>query len=42
LPRIGAVVAGRYGITNEELAQATSGNARRVLPKLDALLKACA
>lgn len=40
LPRIGAVIAGLRGITSEQLAQATSANARRVLPKLDALLKA--
>jgi TatD DNase family protein len=42
LPRIGAVVAGLRGITPEQLAQATSANARRVLPKLGALWSAVA
>ena len=40
LPRIGEVVAQLRGITSEELRNATSQNARRVLPKLGALLDA--
>lgn len=38
LPRIGAVVAGLRGISAEELAQATSGNAMAALPRLLGLL----
>lgn len=37
LPRIGAVVAGLRGVAVDELARATSENARRVLPRLAAL-----
>jgi TatD DNase family protein len=37
LPRIGAVIAGLRGMAAEELAEATSDNARRVLPRLAAL-----
>lgn len=38
LPRIGAVIAGLRGITPVALAEATTANAQRVLPRLAALL----
>ena len=38
LPRIGAVVAGLRGISADELAAATTRNARAALPRLGALL----
>ncbi|QBM29815.1 TatD family hydrolase [Hydrogenophaga pseudoflava] len=38
LPRIGAVIAGLRGMAPEELAAATTANARRVLPRLAALV----
>lgn len=40
LPRIGAALARLRNMTPEQLAQASSANARRVLPKLDAWMKA--
>jgi len=37
LPRIGEVIAGLRSVAADELARATSDNARRVLPRLAAL-----
>jgi TatD DNase family protein len=38
LPRIAQVVAGLRAMPLDQLAQATSANARRVLPRLDQFL----